>query len=100
MVTHRISRDSAFRQQEVNVAFDEIIRAVAELSDEERRLLRWHIDQLPEEGASMTPVEKTRRLNVAFDALDNGLSLAQVNEMTAAMTADYIEAWDESEWIQ
>lgn len=82
------------------MVFDEIIRAVAELSDEERRLLRWHINQLPEEEVSMTPEEKTRRLNVAFDALGDGLSLEQVNEMTAAMTEDFIEAWDESEWTQ
>ena len=41
-----------------------------------------------------------QQLNAALDAMGDGLSQAQLQEMTAAMTEEYIEAWDESEWIQ
>ena len=80
--------------------FEDILRAVDELNDEERRLLRQHIDQRPEKPAGLTPKERMRRLNAAFDAMSEGLTQAQLDEMTAAMTEDYIEPWDESEWIQ
>ena len=65
---------------------------VAELNDEERQLLQQYRNQSPE--------ERTRRLNAALDAMSEGLSQAQLDEMTAAMTEDYIEAWDESEWAE
>ena len=80
--------------------FEEILRAVDELNDEERRLLRQHIDQRPQKPARLTPKERMRRLNAALDAMGEGLSQAQLDEMTAAMTEDYIEAWDESVWTQ
>lgn len=80
--------------------FEEILRAVDELNDEERRLLRQHIDQRSEKPARLTAKERMRRLNAAFDAMSEGLSQAQLDEMTAAMTEDYIEPWNESEWTQ
>jgi len=76
------------------------LRAVDELNDEERRLLRQHIDQRSEKPARLTPKERMRRLNAAFDAMSEGLSQAQLDEMTAAMTEDCIKPWDESEWTQ
>ena len=79
---------------------EEILRAVDELNDEERRLLRQHIDRLPKKPTQLTPKERMRRLNAALDALSEGMSQAQLDEMTAAMTEDYIEAWDESLWTQ
>lgn len=82
------------------MVFEEILRAVAELSDDERLLLRHHIDELPIRAARLMPKERTRRLNAALDMLGDGLSQAQLDEMTAAITEDYIEAWDESEWSQ
>ncbi len=80
--------------------FAELMRAVAELNDEERRLLRQHIDQIPENALPLTPRERMRRLNAALDAMSAGLSQAQLDEMTTAMTEDYIEIWDESPWTQ
>ena len=80
--------------------FEEILRAVDELNDEERRLLRQRIDRLPKKPAQLTPKERMRRLNAALDAMSEGMSQAQLDEMTAAMTEDYIEAWDESLWTQ
>ena len=79
---------------------EEILRAVDELNDKERRLLRQHIDRLPKKPTQLTPKERMRRLNAALDAMSEGMSQAQLDEMTAAMTEDYIEAWDESLWTQ
>lgn len=79
---------------------EEILRAVDELNDEERRLLRLHIDQGPKMPAQLTPKERMRRLNAALDAMSEGMSQAQLDEMIAAMTEDYIEPWDESVWTQ
>ena len=82
------------------MVFEEILRAVAELSDDERQFLRQHIDKLPEKAARLTPKERARRLNAALDSLSDGLSQAQLDEMTAAMTEVYIEVSDESLWTQ
>ena len=78
--------------------FKEVLRAVDEMNDEERRVLRQHIDRLPKRPTQMTSTERMRRLNAAFDAMGEGMSKAQLDQMTAAMTEDYIEAWDESVW--
>ena len=88
------------RQQENNMIFEEVLHAVDEMTDEERRRLQQHIDRLPKKSTQLTPKERMRRLNAAFDAMGEGMSQAQLDEMTAAMTEDYIEAWDESVWTQ
>ena len=59
--------------------------------------MRQHIDQVPEKASQLPPKERTQRLNAALDAMGDGLSQVQLDEMTAAMTEEYIEAWDESE---
>ena len=82
------------------MVLEEIMRAAAELSDEERRLLLQHIDRNRAKATPLTPIDRTKRLNAALDTLGDGLSQAQLDEMTAAMTEDYIEAWDESLWTQ
>ena len=79
---------------------EDILRAVAELTDEERQQLRRYINQAPEKASPLTPKERTQRLNAALDAMGDGLDQAQLDEMTAAMTEEYIEAWDESVWTQ
>ncbi len=79
---------------------EEILRAVAELNDEERQLLRQYINQVPEKASLLTPKERMLQLNAALDAMGDGLNKVQLDEMTAAMTEEYIEAWDESEWTQ
>ena len=80
--------------------FEEILRATTKLNDEERQMLRQHIDQIPEKASQLPPKERTQRLNAALDAMGDGLSQVQLDEMTAAMTEEYIEAWDESVWTQ
>ena len=80
--------------------FEEILRATTKLNDEERQMLRQHIDQIPEKASQLPPKERTQRLNAALDAMGDGLSQVQLDEMTAAMTEEYIEAWDESVWTK
>ena len=89
-----------WRQQEKKLAFAEVLHAVDEMNDEERRVLRQHIDQLPKRSTQFTPKERMWQLNAAFDAIGEGMSKAHLDEMTAAMTEDYIEPWDESVWNQ
>ena len=50
-----------------------------------------------EKASQLIPKERTQRLNAALDAMADGLNQVQLDEMTAAMTEEYIEAWDESE---
>ena len=59
--------------------------------------MRQHIDQVPEKASQLPPKERTQRLNAALDELGDGLSQVQLDEMTAAMTEEYIEAWDDSD---
>ncbi len=79
---------------------EEIMRAVTELSGKERRLLLQHIGELPEQSSPLMPAERTRQLNEAMDMLGNGLSDEELEAMTAAMTEDFIEVWEESLWTQ
>lgn len=69
------------------------------LSHEERLRLRAYLDErhLPT-PAALSPQERMRRLNAAFDEMRAGLSQAELDEMTAAMNEEYIEPWDETEW--
>ena len=64
-----------------------LLRAVDELNEAERKELRRYIDEGPNSTSQLTPKERTRRLNAAFNAMGEGLSQAQLDEMTAAMTA-------------
>ena len=70
------------------------------MNDEERQLLRRNMGRVPEKASPLTPEERIQRLNAALDAMGDGLSQDQLNEMTAAMTEEYIEDWDESEWTE
>ena len=79
---------------------EEIIRAVDNMTEQERRLLRRHLDRAPLMSTNLAPRDRTKRLNVALDAMRDGVDQAELNEMTAAMTEEYIEAWDESEWTK
>ena len=64
------------------------LRAVARLTAEERQRLRAYLDRLPENSSLPSPEERTQRLNAAFDALGEGLSPTELEDMAAEMTAD------------
>ena len=68
------------------------------LKESLRRPKRGPTDRSPQNMTLLSPKERMRRLNAAFDMMSAGLSQAQLDDMTAAMTEDYVEAWDESEW--
>ena len=76
---------------------EDILRAIAGLTVEERLQLRRYLDQAPEKTLRLTPKEKTQRLNAALDAMGDGLSPAELDSMTAAMTGEYGEPWDEAD---
>ena len=80
--------------------FQDILKAVAELDEEERQLLRRYLEPTSAKPPVLTPKERMQRLNAALDEMGDGLSQSQLQEITAAMTEEYIEAWDETEWIQ
>ena len=42
-------------EKEGSVILEEILRAVAELNDEERQFLRHYINQVPEKASLLTP---------------------------------------------
>ncbi len=58
--------------------------------------MRLRIDQDPKTPVQLPPKERTQRLKATLDALADGLSQEQLDAMTAAMTEDFIEPWDES----
>ena len=66
------------------------------MHDEERQLSRRNMNRVPEKTSPLIPEERTRRLKAALDAMGDGLSQDQLNEMTE----EYIEEWDESEWAE
>jgi hypothetical protein len=84
------------------VTLQDVIQVVDKLSPEELRQLRAYLDQL--EGTpvppvqDMTPEERARRLDAAFEQLREGLTQAELDEMTEAMNAEYIEPFDEEPW--
>ena len=80
--------------------FKDILRAVAAMNDEQRQLLRRNLEPISVKPEALTPKERTQRLNASLDEMGDGLSQAQLDEMTAAMTEEYIATWDETEWIQ
>ena len=44
------------------------------------------------------PEERARQLDEAFERLREGLTQTQIDEMTEAMNAEYIEPLDENVW--
>lgn len=74
-----------------------ILRAVPRLTAAERQQLRRYLDQAPEKVPRLTPAEKTRRLNAALGAMGDGLSPAELDSMTAAMTGEYGEPSEEAD---
>ncbi|MCY3866699.1 MAG: hypothetical protein OXG68_14775 [Chloroflexi bacterium] len=75
---------------------EEILRAVDELTAEERQQLRDYLDCLPEKRPRLSPQERMQRLNAAFDAMGEGLSPAELEDMTAAMTGESSKPSEES----
>lgn len=68
---------------------EDILRAVARLTAEERQQLRDYLGRVPEQSPLLSPEDRMQRLNAVFDALGDGLSPTELDSMTAAMTEEY-----------
>jgi hypothetical protein len=85
------------------MTLQDVMKAVDQLSPEELRELRQYIEQregLPWPVQALTPEERARRLDEAFEQLRDGLTQAELDEMTEAMNAEYIEPVDEDVWSE
>jgi len=83
------------------MTLQDVIKAVETLSPEELRQLREFLDQLegtPSPAHDLPPEERIRRLDAAVEALREGLTQAELDEMTDAMNTEYIEPFDKDEW--
>jgi len=85
------------------MTLQDVMKAVDQLSPEELRELRQYIEQregVPRPAQALTPEERARRLDEAFEQLRDGLTQAELDEMTEAMNAEYIEPFDEDLWSE
>jgi hypothetical protein len=78
----------------------EVIKAVDKLSPDEIRQLRDYLDKRETQAHphNLSVEERIRLLDKAFDRLREGLTEAELKDITEAINAEYIEPWDDSEW--
>ena len=79
------------------MSLDELMKAVDRLTGEELRQLREHIDYR-RRTHKFTPEERIQMLEEAADAIREGLTQKELDEMIAVMNEEYIEPFDEAEW--
>lgn len=70
---------------------DDILRSVSRLTAEELQQLRDYLDRVPEKPPRLSPEERMRRLNAAFEALGEGFSPAELENLVVAMTGESSE---------
>lgn len=83
------------------VNLQDMKNAIDRLTPEERRELRQYLEQRESTEQlthELSPEERIRRLEEAVKALREGLTQAELDEMTDAMNAEYIEPVDEDVW--
>jgi hypothetical protein len=83
------------------MTLQDVIRAVDRLSPEERRELHQYLElrESTERAAQeLLPQERAQRLREGFAQLRAGLSQADLEKITEAMNAEYIEPVDEDQW--
>ncbi len=73
------------------MTLDQVIREVDRLDKEEFRLLVEHIEQRQKQ-------EWAQAFDEAVEALQEGLTEEEVNEMLRAMNAEYIKPMDDAQW--
>ena len=72
------------------MSLEDIMHAIAQLNAEELQELRQYLNHVPEKDSRLNPEERTLRLNAALDAMGDGLSQAELEDMLAAMTTEYV----------
>jgi hypothetical protein len=83
------------------MTLQDVMKAVDSLSPEELRELRTYLDQRESTvhpAHEISSEERARRLDQAFEQLREGLTQEQLDEITEAMNAEYIEPFDEAAW--
>ncbi len=83
------------------LTLQDVMKAVDQLSPEERRELREYLDQresAPQPAQELSPDERIRRMDEAVKAIREGMTQAELEDMIAAMNAEYIEPIDEDAW--
>ncbi len=83
------------------MTLQDVKQAVDRLSPGERRKLREYLAQresTEQPVLELTPEERIRRLDAAVEALREGLTQQELDEMTEAMNTEYIEPIDEDQW--
>lgn len=82
------------------LTLQDVIKAVDQLSPDERRELREYLDQresVPQPVQELTPEERIRRMDEAVKAIREGMTQAELEDMIAAMNEEYIEPVDDED---
>ncbi len=82
-------------------SLEEVIKAVDQLSPEERAELRAYLDRRDAESPpphTLSPEERIRRLDEAARAIREGFTDEEWTEIEKAMNEEYIEPFDEDMW--
>lgn len=79
------------------MTLDEIKGAIDQLSPEERAELSEYIAQ--DQPRSLSPQERAELLERGVAAIRDSMTPAELDELVEAINTEYIEPWDEEEWI-
>lgn len=78
------------------MTLDELMKAVDTLSGEELRQLRDYVNQ--RHAHKFSPEQRIQMLDEASNAIREGMTQEELDEMIAVMNEEYVEPWDEAEW--
>ena len=79
---------------------DSLYQVIDDLSTDDLDALSEYIEQQREQRrlAQYTTEERIQKIEAAFAELREGLTPAELEEITEAMNSEVIEPFDESEW--
>lgn len=79
---------------------DSLYQVIDDLSADDLDALSEYIEQQREQRrlAQYTTEERIQKIEAAFAELREGLTPAQLDEITEAMNSEVVEPFDESEW--
>lgn len=79
---------------------DSLYQVIDDLSADDLDALSEYIEQQREQRrlAQYTTEERIRKIEAAFAELREGLTPAELDEITEAMNSEVVEPFDESEW--
>jgi hypothetical protein len=79
---------------------DNLYQVIDDLSTDDLDALSEYIEQQREQRrlAQYTTEERIQKLEAAFAELREGLTPAELDEITEAMNSEVVEPFDEAEW--